>query len=160
MGGGDLSFAGIDTDDLAGTSMTEALTAVADGGDGGASSHLYHRQGGAALLVEKGIEAALLGVASVGKPGIVTEHQNVGPCYGITAAAAGNVAGPHGVEIDRDLLFVIPDLVRAGAGALQVVDGAVNFEHLLFGKSGFLKLSIDVGGDHEGFKTEAPGPVS
>src|SRR4030042_1786667 len=66
--------------------------------------------------------------------------------------------GPHGRRIYRYLFPVRPDRAGAWIQALQVVDGAVDFQNLRFLETCFLELAVHVRGNDEILHAEALDP--
>ena len=85
-------------------------------------------------------------------PAPVAEHQDIGPRQ---AAAGGAVwrlvkqAAVFGVDFRLEIGGG-PDAFATAAGALQVMDGAMDFADALGGVAGFLELAVDVAGEDLG----------
>ena len=156
---GDMGLSGIDPNDSDTVAMTDPFTHVADGGNCCAGAYFYNHHRHLLMLGEKAVEAHLLAPGAVGKPGVVTEHQDVGAGWLTAVAALRNSLSAHAGDVDRDCFVIVPDVIAARGQTLQVVDRAVNFKDLIFPVSGFLKLTVDIRGGHETVLTELRGPV-
>ena len=96
MAAADMGLPWVDPDHLGSVALADPLAHVTNSRDCRAGSHLYDHERLLVVLFKKTLEAHLLASGTIGKPGIVAKHQDVGPGRLTAVSALGDMLSAHG----------------------------------------------------------------